>query len=212
MITVESVSKRLRGVEIISDASAHFEAGRAYAIVGPNGAGKSVLLRLMCGLMRPTSGSVSFDAVIAPPGTTYPQSTGVSIDGPAYVPTLSGMANLRELARIRGLIGDAEIADWMRRLGLDPALPTKVRNYSLGMKQKLALAQALMESPRVLLLDEPLNALDESSATSVKALLREHVDGGGLLVFTSHERRDVDELADVTLRLDGGRLVPEATV
>lgn len=211
MISVESVSKRLRGVEIISEVNATFEAGRAYAIVGPNGAGKSVLLRLMCRLMKPTSGSVTYAPSIAPPGTTYPQSTGIVIDAPAYVPTLSGMANLRELARIRGLIDDGEISRWMRQLGLDPSLPTPVRNYSLGMKQKLALAQALMEKPSVLLLDEPLNALDESSALNVKGLLREHVDTGGLLVFTSHERRDVDELADVILRLDAGRLVRETT-
>lgn len=209
MISADAVSKRLRGVDVIVDATVRFEKGRSYAIVGPNGSGKSVLLRLLCGLMRPTTGTVAFDPEIAPPGVTYPLSTGVSIDGPAYVPTLSGLANLRELANIRGLIGDADIHNWMRRLGLDPALPTRVRNYSLGMKQKLGLTQALMEMPTVLLLDEPLNALDEGSARVVKDILRDHVAGGGLLVFTSHERRDVDELAEIVMRLESGRLVAD---
>ncbi len=144
-ISLKHVSKTLDQSTLFDDVSFDFEEGRAYAIVGANGVGKSVLLRMLCGLMRPDTGAVSIDPKFMSPGRVFPEKFGVTIDGPAYLPGRTGEANLMELANIRKLITRADVHSTMERLGLDPRLKTKVRKYSVGMKQKLALSQALME-------------------------------------------------------------------
>lgn len=205
-VEINEVSKRLGGSPILSGASASIERGRSYGLVGPNGAGKSVLFRLICGFMLPDEGTIEINDLYKPRGQTFP-SFGMLIDGPGYVPSLSGYDNLISLARIRRVADKERVQTVMERFRLDPASNKPVRSYSLGMKQKLGLAQAVMEYQEVLVLDEPFNALDRSSVGVVTELLQEHVAGGGTIIMTSHHQVDIDELCDHVFEIDDGRLL-----
>ncbi|MEO8527990.1 MAG: ABC transporter ATP-binding protein [Pseudolysinimonas sp.] len=206
-ILLSDVSKTFKGRRVLRDVTLAIEAGRSYAITGPNGSGKSVLLKLMCKLLLPSSGRVVIDPKYLSASRTFPDRFGVSIDGPAYLPGLTGEDNLRELARIRNRVGDVEIGATMDDFGLERGRKTKVRAYSMGMKQKLSLIQAVMERPDVLILDEPFNALDTSSRARATSVLRGHLKGGGTLVFTSHYESEVSDLADEVYSIDTQHLV-----
>ncbi len=195
VIEVEGMSKSYRGRFLYKDVSFTIEKGEITAVSGPNGSGKSVLFRLLCGFLAPDSGVVRIDPGYLSKGRDFPEKFGVVIDRPAYLAGKTGLENLRELAAIRGVVTDADVKTTMQRVGLDPELRQKVRHYSLGMKQKLALAQALMESPEVLILDEPFNALDVDSVLRVKGIIRELNASGVTVVFTSHNAADIDDLA-----------------
>lgn len=203
-----NVSKTFKGLEVLRDVTITFEPGHIYGIVGPNGSGKSVLFRLLCGFTLPTSGEVKIHPDYRPRGTEFPQGFGVIIDGPGYVGHWSGLKNLLSLARIRKLIDETAVRESMTRLGLDPSSKTPVARYSMGMKQKLAIAQATMENQHVLVLDEPFNALDASSAALLTDILRQHRAAGGTVIFASHRAEDIDHLADHTYRINAGRLEP----
>jgi ABC-2 type transport system ATP-binding protein len=207
VIDVRDVTVRLGGFRLYADASMTLERGRTYALTGHNGSGKSVLLKLICGFMTPDSGEVWVDPVYLSPRRTFPDRFGITIDGPAYLPGRTGVENLVDLARIRRRIGRAEIRATMERVGLDPDIRQKVRHYSMGMKQKLSLAQALMEQPDVLLLDEPFNALDAESVVRVKEVLREEQARGTTILFTSHSRDDVSDLTDLVYGVQERQIV-----
>lgn len=209
VIEARDASVRLGKRHVLEHVDLTIERGGSYALVGANGSGKSVLLRLLCGLLRPSGGTVSFGEDFLLPGRQAPINFGIIIDGPATMPHLTGLQNLQFLARIRDRIGEEEIVTWMRRLGLDPASTTRVRHYSQGMKQRLALAQAMMEDQEVLLLDEPFNALDRQGVREVKAVLAERQAEGGTLVFTSHIDGDVSDLAQAVYAVEGGTVVQD---
>ena len=202
VIEIRDVTLKLGGVDIFQSASAEFETGRTYGIVGPNGVGKSVLFKLICGFHTPTSGEVWVRPELMSPRRTFPDRFGIIINGPAYLGGLSGVDNLRELAKIRNRIDVRKIRSTMLRVGLDPESTKRVRTYSLGMKQKLALAQALMEDPDVYILDEPFNALDAASTKRAKEIVRELQAAGKTILFTSHNRADIDELSDQVYMID----------
>ena len=201
-----NVSKTFKGLEVLRDITVTFEPGNIYGIVGPNGSGKSVLFRLLCGFTLPTSGEVKIHPNYRRRGAEFPQDFGVIIDGPGYVGHWSGMKNLLGLAKIRKLVDETAVRESMTRLGLDPDSKTPVARYSMGMKQKLAIAQATMENQQVLVLDEPFNALDASSADLLTEILRDHRATGGTVIFASHRTEDIDQLADCTYRINDGRL------
>ena len=201
VITAENISKTYRGRALYRNAAFTIQPGTITGIEGPNGSGKSVLFRLLCGFTRPDSGTITVAPEYLSPGRTYPDHFGILIDRPGYLPGLTGLDNLLALANIRRRITDTHVKDTMQQFGLDPSLTQRVRNYSLGMKQKLALSQAFMENPRVLLLDEPFNALDVATVATVKQAMRDFRRDGGTIIFTSHTPTDIPELADRTLRL-----------
>jgi ABC-2 type transport system ATP-binding protein len=203
VIEIRELTLSLGGNPVFCDASATFDAGRTYGLVGPNGSGKSVLLKLICGFLSPNSGEVFVDPRYLSRGRTFPEHFGIAIDGPAYLPHITGLANLQELANIKKKISTREIRAAMQRLDLDPDSKQRVRNYSLGMKQKLSLTQAFMEDPDVLLLDEPFNALDARSVTLVKDILRDLRAAGKTMIFTSHNAVDIAELSDAIVEIDG---------
>jgi ABC-2 type transport system ATP-binding protein len=203
------VSKRFRGRAVLEDVDLTVAQGACIAVQGPNGSGKSVLFKIICGFVRPDSGSVHINPRYLDPRNSFPQEFGVLIDRPGYLPHRTGFDNLQSLAAIRGRIGEQEIVAAMERVGLDPGLSQRVAHYSLGMKQKLALAQSFMEGQSVLLLDEPFNGLDESSVARVAALLESFLNEGRTLVFTSHQQADVDRLARQRYRIDAGRLLQQ---
>lgn len=201
-----NVSKTFKGQEVLRDVTITFEPGHIYGIVGPNGSGKSVLFRLLCGFTLPTTGKVKIHPGYRPKGTEFPQNFGVIIDGPGYVGHWSGLKNLLNLAKIRKLVDETAVRDTMIRLGLNPDSKTPVARYSMGMKQKLAIAQATMENQQILVLDEPFNALDATSADLLTQILRDHRANGGTVIFASHRAEDIDQLADHTYRINDGRL------
>jgi ABC-2 type transport system ATP-binding protein len=206
IIKVTSVSKSFRGREVLTSANASFDKGSITALVGANGSGKSLLFRMICGFVTPDSGEIWVDPSYLSKGRDYPEKFGISIDRPGFIAHLTGFANLEMLANIRRTIGASEITQIMLDFGLDPKLKQKVRHYSLGMKQKLALAQAFMESPEVLILDEPFNALDEESVETVRNRIRVFNQNGGTVIFTSHNSDDVRQLASKVYGLRNGCL------
>ncbi|WP_217134781.1 ABC transporter ATP-binding protein [Leucobacter chinensis] len=207
IITLDAVSKAYQGRPLYRNVNLEVNEGDFVSFSGPNGSGKSVLFRLMCRFLSPDTGTVTIDPRFMSRGRSFPESFGILIDRPGYLPSRTGIDNLRELAAIRGVIGDDEIRATLESLGLDPALKQRVRQYSLGMKQKLALAQAFMESPKVLILDEPFNALDADAVANVKAMLRALNEQGVTIVFTSHNAQDVEELAKKRYPIENETLV-----
>jgi len=206
VIKLNQVSKSLRGIPVFDSVSLEFESGRAYGIVGPNGSGKSVLFKLICGFMLPDSGTIEIDKAYKPDGATFPLDFGIIVDRPGYHPDLTAIDNLKRLAAIRRIIGQPEIIAALEAVGLDPRTRQKARNFSLGMKQKLALAQAIMENQTVLLLDEPFNALDADSVTRVRNLLLEAKAAGKTIIFTSHNASDIEVLADTVYQINNRTL------
>ncbi|MDN5717222.1 MAG: ABC transporter ATP-binding protein [Janibacter sp.] len=182
--------------------------GKIHGIQGPNGSGKSVIFKLICGFLTPDSGEVLVHDSLKRPGDTFPTGFGVIIDRPGFLGGSTGLDNLLELAKIQGRVGRDEVVAAMERVGLQPGARQKVRNYSLGMKQKLALAQAFMEGQQALLLDEPFNALDRSSVEIVRQLLMELRAEGRTIVLTSHNQADIDALCDHVWLLDDHALEP----
>jgi ABC-2 type transport system ATP-binding protein len=199
VIRLEGIDLTLGRQSLFRGADLIIERGGMYALTGPNGSGKSALLRAICGFTPVDAGRVWIDPQYLSRRRTFPEHFGITIDGPAYLPGRTGRENLLSLARIRKQIRWPEIAATMRRVGLDPDLTQSVRDYSLGMKQKLSLAQALMERPEVLLLDEPFNALDAPSVERVKELLREEHSRGVTILFK--------DLGAEVFRLEHGRIV-----
>lgn len=165
------------------------------------------MFKLICGFLRPDTGTVSVSPEYLNPRKSFPESSGVIIDRPGYLDHSTGLEDLQELAAIRHTIGDTEIRSAMNEVGLDPDLKQKVRNYSLGMKQKLSLAQAIMEDPSVLLLDEPFNALDHDSTTRARDIVLSLKARGKTILFTSHNAEDISILSDEVLRIESNTLI-----
>lgn len=209
LVQLKDVRVEFRGRQILEGVSLSVESGKVYGLVGANGSGKSVLLKVICGLLRPSGGEVSFDKTLLQKGRVFPSDFGVMIDGPGYMPFSSGFSNLWDLAQINRKIGREQVEKAMRIWGLDPGSRKAVRRYSLGMKQKLGLAQALMESPRVLVLDEPFNALDQRSSESLQQILRASAESGVTVIFTSHNRADIDDLAERVYAIENETVVLE---
>lgn len=208
VIELRKVGKSFRGVPLLEDASAEFAAGRIHGLIGPNGSGKSVLFKMICGFLPPDRGQIRIDPAYRQSAGDYPDSFGIVIDRPGYLAGKTGYENLRRLAEIRGRIGSEEIRRAMETVGLNPDAPQKVRRYSLGMKQKLALAQAFMEDQQVLILDEPFNALDDRSAEAVRELLIRFRNEGRTVLLTSHNRDDIRALCDSVWKIEDRRLKP----
>jgi ABC-2 type transport system ATP-binding protein len=206
VISVRSVDKKYKALTVFDDVSFDIHEGKTYGLVGPNGSGKSVLLKLLCGFAVPDAGEIWIDPRYLSKNRSFPDRFGVTINGPAYLPGSTGRRNLLDLAVIQKRISAETIDATLLRLGLRPESPQKVRNYSLGMKQKLSLAQALMEGPEVLILDEPFNALDSDSVDDLKNIFREEQNKGTTIIFTSHMRSDIEELSTNILEISGGRI------
>lgn len=207
VVSLSGISKSYRRQRLFGDVTFSLEKGSCTALVGPNGSGKSVLMRIICGFTKPDSGTVSIDPLYLAEGAHFPAGFGVMIDRPGYISHLSGLRNLMELARIRGVVGEIDVRAWMEKFGLDPDSSTKAGRFSLGMKQKLALCQAVMEGQQVLILDEPFNALDDTSQSVIREVMRDHIAKSGTVLFTSHNANDVGALATRVLKIDGGQVV-----
>ncbi|UQN31524.1 ABC transporter ATP-binding protein [Brachybacterium kimchii] len=206
MVAIEGVSKSFRGAEVFNSASMDVLENRICGLQGPNGTGKSVLFKMIVGLQRPDSGDIKLDASLKSSHADFPTEVGAVIDRPAYLGGLTGMENLLDLARIRRVVSRDQVAEAMEKVGLNPGTQQKVRNYSLGMKQKLSIAQAFMEDQRLIILDEAFNGLDDSSVERIRSLLHELQEDGRTILLTSHNQGDIDAVCDDVWKIDQGQL------
>lgn len=206
-ITIEHLSKRFGNKRVIEDISYRFASGKAYGIIGANGSGKSVLFKLIAGLIRPTSGKIIVGNVLVGEKGAMPSDVGLLIEHPGFLPNLTGLENLEQLAAIRDRISKMEMEEALHQVSLFQDKDIKVKNYSLGMLQRLGIAQALMEKPKILLLDEPFNSMDYEGVEKLREMIKNYVKANrATLLITSHNKEDIAILADVVLALKNGKL------
>ncbi len=205
-VVFKNYNKLIKKKEILTDINLTFESGKIYGLHGHNGSGKTMLLRAICGLILPTSGSVTVDGKTVGKDIEFPDSVGVIIENMSLIPEYTGFKNLQLLAGIKKKIGDSEIRDTLISVGLDPDDKRKVKEYSLGMKQKLNFAQAIMEKPELLLLDEPTNAMDVQTVEKVRSILVEMKEKGTLIIIASHNKEDLDALCDEFIDICDGKI------
>ncbi len=203
-VSVQGLYKSFGEDEVLKGVTRDFEEGKIHGIVGNNGSGKTVLMKCICGFLRPTRGKVLVRYREVGKDMDFPENMGIIIETPGFLPGLTGMKNLRLLASLQKKAGNETIADTIRRVGLDPALKKPVGKYSLGMRQRLGIAQAIMENPSLLILDEPLNGLDKHGVQEMRALIKGLRDEGKTILLASHNQGDIDELCDTVCEMDGG--------
>ena len=205
-IIVKSATKYIKKALILDDVNIQLTGGKIYGLKGPNGSGKTMLMRLLSGLIRPTSGEVWIDGKKLGKDMDFPESVGLLIENPAFLPNYTGYENLELLAQIRGKIGAEEICQSLLEVGLDPHDPRKYRKYSLGMKQRLGIAAAIMEKPDLLIVDEPTNALDDSGVEQICTILRRERERGALVVIACHDSRLLETLSDEIYKIYEGKV------
>lgn len=210
ILKLNNVCKSFKGFQILHKVSLTVNQGEVIGIVGSNGSGKTTLLRIIMGLMYPDQGMVSVGGHEVVPGLlgNLPDRVGALIENPMFLPQFSGFQNLWLLASIRGELQKSDIEDIMRKVGLDPSNKRNVSKYSLGMRQRLGIAQAIMESPNLVLFDEPTNALDTEGVKRFNGIVREMVDEGTSFIVVSHRHEDITSLCDKVYKIDNGNLIP----
>ena len=202
VIRVMDVSKSFGEETVLHHISYDFKEGRIYGIVGNNGSGKTVLMKCICGFLIPDSGEITVNYKRIGKDMDFPQDTGIIIETPGFLPNLTGMRNLELLASLRKKIDKK--AQAIREVGLDPEMKKPVSKYSLGMRQRLGIAQALMEDPSLLILDEPFNGLDKHGVSQMHELILAQKKKGKTILLSSHSQKDIDVLCDVVCEMDGG--------
>ena len=204
VIRVEGVYKRFGTDTVLKDVSRSFERGRIHGIVGNNGSGKTVLMKCICGFLIPTEGEVIVNGKRVGKDVDFPPGLGLIIETPGFLPNMTGVKNLEILASLNKKIGLEQIAAAIRRVGLDPLMKKPVGKYSLGMRQRLGIAQAIMEDPALLILDEPLNGLDKHGVREMRQLIKGLKEQGKTILLASHNQGDIDELCDTVCEMDAG--------
>jgi len=206
-IEVNDVTKQFAGETILENVQLKVAQGRSVGIVGGNGSGKSLLFKLICGFEKPTSGQVRIRQQVLGEKLDFPENVGVFINEPGYIELFSGFKNLQFLAAINNKISAKEIKAAMELVGLNPNNKTKVKDYSLGMKQKLGIAQAIMENQDILIFDEPFNALDYKTYQDIKSIIQQLKAQGKTILLTSHHFADIEELCDDVYVIEEGHLI-----
>lgn len=192
--------------EVLKGITHSFEKGKVHGIVGNNGSGKTVMMKCICGFLKPTSGTVTVNGKLIGRQEDFPKSLGLIIEAPGFLPHLSGFRNLSILASVNKKINKQRIKDTIRLVGLDPDMKKPVGKYSLGMRQRLGIAQAIMEDPELLILDEPMNGLDKNGVQEMRELIKGLVGKGKTIILSSHNPADIDALCDTVCEMDGGVL------
>lgn len=206
ILVIKEVTKKFKNVTVLSNVSISFEAGKIHGIIGRNGSGKTVLFKCICGFMPLTSGQIFVDGRQVGREIDVPQDIGTIIEAPGFLPNYSGFRNLKLLSLIGKKIDDAGIRESIKRVGLDPDSKKWVSKYSLGMRQRLGIAQAFMENPSILILDEPMNGLDKHGVEDVRQLILDLKEEGKTILIASHNSEDIARLCDTVCEMDGGIL------
>lgn len=206
-IVVKNVSKKIKDAVILNDISVSFSSGRIYGLKGKNGSGKTMLMRTVAGLLIPDSGSVVINGKTLHKDMSFPDSIGILIENPAFLPQYTGFKNLKLLASLSSGISDEDIRTALERVGLDPDDKRTYRKYSLGMKQKLGIANAIMGEPDIIILDEPINALDEETVQKIKDVLLGIRDNDKLIIIACHDREELEYLSDVIYEIKDGSVI-----
>lgn len=206
MIEVRGVNKSFGDEHVLKDVTHSFEAGKIHGIVGNNGSGKTVLMKCICGFLRPDRGEIYVDHVLVGGERDFPENIGIIIETPGFLPGLSGTQNLKILASLQKKANAHTIRGVLEQVGLDPDMKKPVGKYSLGMRQRLGFAQALMEDPLLLILDEPFNGLDKHGTQHIRNVIKGLRDEGKTVLLASHNQVDIDELCDTVCEMDGGVL------
>jgi ABC-2 type transport system ATP-binding protein len=205
-IAVKNLTKSFKGIKILNNVNITFKSKKIIALVGRNGSGKSVLLKLLCGLYLPTEGEILFDNINYNLNEEYPPNTRALIEKPTFMDELTGFENLKLLAKIQNLIGDQEINEALKIVNLYDDKDKKFKHYSLGMKQKLGIAQVIMENQDVMIFDEPFNGIEKRTAEKLRKYLKEKKEEGKLIIIATHIKEDVEELADLVYEVDDGNV------
>lgn len=207
IIDIKNVNLTLGKNNILNNISISFEKGKIHGFIGRNGSGKTMLMKCICGFIKPKSGTIIVDGKVVGKDIDFPKNMGIIIETPGFIPYYSGYKNLKLLAGLRGKIGKDAIIQSMKQVGLEPKLKRHVKKYSLGMRQRLGLAQAIMENPDILILDEPMNGLDKTSIKIVISMLNEYILNGGTLLMTSHIEEQIKECCKKVFEFDNFHLV-----
>ncbi|MTH55191.1 ATP-binding cassette domain-containing protein [Bacillus mangrovi] len=207
-IELINVSKKIKGKRLLNDISLTIDKGKICGFVGSNGSGKSMLFRAIAGLIKPSSGNVRIFGKELHKDLSFPESIGVIFEKPGFLDQYNAFDNLKFLSDIQGKIDSEQIKRSIRRVGLDPEDKRPVKTYSLGMKQKLSIAQAIMEKPELILLDEPMNGLDEQSVIMIYEVIKQEKNRGATVLITSHHRTDIETLCEEVYKIHEGTVKP----
>ena len=206
-IQISDMSKEIKGVKVLDNINIRFEGGKIYGLQGKNGSGKTMLMRSICGLIIPTEGTIDINGKILHKDISFPQSIGALIENPAFLSSYTGFQNLKLLSQIQNRSGDVEIESALRLVGLDPHDRRTYKKYSLGMKQKLGIACAIMENPDIIILDEPINALDEAGVNLIRNILIQRKLMGAIIILVCHDKEELELLSDEIIKIESGRIV-----
>lgn len=202
MIQIKELNLSIKGRQILSNVNMDMHEGKVYGLIGNNGSGKTMLMKCICGFVKPTSGEVIVNDEVIGKDVDYIKDTGIIIENPGFIVYYSGIRNLKMLSAISGKADITKIRETMKMCGLDPDLKLPVKKYSLGMRQRLGIAQAIMEDQSILILDEPMNGLDRDGVAAVRTLLLEMKAKGKLIILASHNREDIDILCDEVYNIE----------
>lgn len=205
-IKVKNLTKTIKGNDVLSDVNIEFHSGKIYGLQGKNGSGKTMLLKAISGLIFPTDGVIEIDGKTLGVDMEFPEDMGILIENPSFVGNMSAQKNLMDLVSIRNKVGIKEVNRMLEVIGLEAESKKKFRNFSLGMKQKLGIAAALVEKPALILLDEPTNALDEKSVMKLREILSRRRGEGALIIIASHDKDEMALLCDEIYLVDDGRV------
>lgn len=206
-IQIEHVTKKIKGAVVVDQVSLNLHSGQVVGLSGVNGSGKTMLMRLTAGLLIPTEGRIVINGKILGKDMEFPESIGILIENPAFLDSYSGFQNLKLLASIQNRIEDSDIRETLTRVGLSPDDRKKYKKYSLGMKQRLGIAGAILEKPDITILDEPTNALDQSGIEILKQIVREEKARGALVLLSCHDKSVLEEMADEIHHMENGKMV-----
>ena len=209
MIQLQNVTKRIKENTVLDNVSYTLKSGFVYGLYGQNGSGKTMLLRAISGLINLDSGSIFIDGEKLHDKIEFPPETGIVIENMELLPECSAKRNLQMLAKIKNIADEKDISFSLERVGLDPDSDKKVKKFSLGMKQRLNIAQAIFENQKIILLDEPTNALDEDAVQLIYKIIREEKSRGATIIVATHHKEDLKEVCDVILKIAEGKIVEE---
>lgn len=204
IIEIKELDLSIKKTEILKKVSVSFEQGKIHGLIGRNGSGKTMLMKCICGFIRPTSGTIRVNGREVGKDCDFPENIGIIIETPGFIPYYSGFKNLKLIADLNKKADTEQIKRAMSQVGLDPTLKRHVVKYSLGMRQRLGLAQAIMEDPDILILDEPMNGLDKEGVEDMRKYLLDFKAQGKTILIASHSSEDIEVLCDTVHEMDKG--------